>query len=260
MPGVEFVKKIIVFILFLGFIPGLLSASEFTLFEHREFMLKNAPRVNHRLWDKWLNKYVDRYGNVNYQAGLRDKEIIEKYLKQMLSLNPYGISGREQKLVYFINLYNALVVWGVLDNYPVKSVVADFKDGSFFRAGFYLNNRKINLDILEKEMIMDVFKEPLAHFALSHAAKSSPPLKNRAYEAANLKRNLLIQAKSYMQRPEYIRIDKQNKKIYMIEMFQRYKKDFGDLFYFYNKVMATRHEFTDYEIVFTEYDWSLNSQ
>ena len=47
--------------------------------------------------------------------------ILNRYLSSMQRLNPRKYSKAEQK-AYWINLYNALTVKVILDNYPVKSI------------------------------------------------------------------------------------------------------------------------------------------
>ena len=221
--------------------------------------LAAVKTANHALWDSWLRQYVSEDGSVNYSGGKLKSGQIEKYLKTMLSIDPKKLGSRNEKLAYYINLYNAATVYAVLKRIPIKSVMHDIPDSGFFKAGFYLHNKLTSLNDLENKIIRPLFKDARIHFALNCASKSCPKLMNRSFQANTLIRDLNRQTRVYLSNSMYAKYSENENKLYLVELFKWYREDFENLVAFYNK-------FTDssvpesVQIVFTQYDWALNGK
>ncbi|RME89395.1 MAG: DUF547 domain-containing protein, partial [Candidatus Hydrogenedentota bacterium] len=179
-----------------------------------------VKKVDNHLWKKWLRKYVTKTGWVKYSAGKKDISLVKAYTKQLRSINVNGLKNRNEKLAFYINLYNSMTVLGVYQYAHINSVMS--RKG-FFKANFYLVKKKISLDVLENKIIRPKFREPLVHFALNCASYSCPPLRNEPYEGYKLYRQLKEQAKKYMSNPKFVKIDDKEKTLYLIELFKWYK-------------------------------------
>ena len=157
-------------------------------------------------------------------------------------------------------LYNTAVVYGVLKKYPLRSVMK-IKGVRFFQLSFYLNNKRISIDELEKKIILPIFKEPLVHFVLNCASYSCPPLRNRAYTGKKLKSQLVKQTKLYLKNKEFARFDAKNKTLHIIELFKWYKSDLGDARLFYKRYgPGAPKNLNSYKIKFISYNWNLNGK
>ena len=83
--------------------------------------------IDHSQWNKILQTYViDKHSSgVNrfkYAAiTSKDKKNLTRYIKSLEKTDPRAYNRREQK-AYWLNLYNAVTVKLVLDNYPIKSM------------------------------------------------------------------------------------------------------------------------------------------
>ena len=239
--------------------PTVFSKNNKVIFSFNSSSFKKTTQLNHSLWNSWLRKYVNSKGSVNYKSGKKDISKIEKYLRYLLSIDEKLLKNRNKRLAYHLNLYNAMVVYAVIKYYPLKSVMR-IQGVSFFNLSFFYKSKKISIDDLEKKIILPVFKEPLIHFALNCASFSCPVLKNRAYTGNGLKSQLVRQTKIYLKNKAFVRLDQNQKKLYMTELFKWYKKDLGNPKKFYIKYASPKINLDSYNIKFTKYNWSLNGK
>ena len=85
--------------------------------------------ASHAAFTNILQKYVsapDGQGltHFNYgglKANSADKAALDGYIKSLENTNPSSLSPNEQ-IAYYANLYNAVTVQVVTDNYPVTSI------------------------------------------------------------------------------------------------------------------------------------------
>ena len=220
---------------------------------------KVVSKIDNNLWNSWLKKNVSATGFVNYQQGSLQKTLVLHYLKYLLQIDGEQIRPKKEQLAYYINLYNALVVYGVLKYYPIKGVF-QIKNVSFFKLSFYLKNKKITIDRLEKEVILPKFKNPLVHFALNCASYSCPILLNQAYNRKNISSLLIKNTQIYLQDKRFAKLDTKKKILHLVELFQWYKKDFPNIKKFYKKYANVTLNLNNYSISYIPYRWSLNGK
>ena len=168
---------------------------------------------------------------------------------------------RDEKLAFYLNAYNAWVLKGVLDTYPIKSIrdVAPLF-GFFTRSAITVAGQKMSLNKLEKETIIPTFHEPRVHFALNCASRSCPPLRAEPYAAGKLGAQLDEQAAGYVNsNPLGVRPEGDGK-VAVSQIFDWYAKDFapaGGAVAFINKYRREKLA-DDVKVTFQTYDWSLN--
>ena len=215
-------------------------------------------KINHGEWNILLNKYVDADGMVNYPGFIKEKTKFRSYL-QLLSDNiPDDSWGEDEKLAYWINVYNAFTIDLVIRNYPIKSIMDIEKawDIKFIQTGGKTNS----LNEIEHEIIRKQFNEPRIHFALVCAAVSCPPLRNEAYEAGKLEAQLQDQTVKFINDPDKNNIRESAAKV--SQVFNWFKEDFtkeGTLRDYLNKFSKTKLS-PEAKIEFMDYSWELNNQ
>jgi hypothetical protein len=215
-----------------------------------------TDHVDHAAWNTLLQKYVSTDGVVNYEHLQKEEAVIEAYINKLGKNTPEKSWGENEKLAYWINLYNASTVSLILKNYPLKSIreIGDPWDIVFVKAG----GKEYSLNDIEHNIIRKEFNEPRIHFALVCAAKSCPPLLNEAYVADKLDKQLQQQGVKFINNPKKNEIATVNIKI--SKLFDWYKGDFikqGSLIDFLNGFAKTKIS-DDAKIGFMDYDWSLN--
>lgn len=209
--------------------------------------------INHQLFDAQLKKYVNG-GKVNYKAWKKDMTGLQNYLEDITAAKNIEKWSYEEKLIFWINTYNAFTVKLVLDNYPVKSI-KDINGGKPWDKRFIqIGSTFYSLNDIENEIIRKKFGEPRIHFALNCAAKSCPILVNKAFTKENLNTLLESNTKSFINGPENA-ISKD--KLELSSIFDWYGSDFDDLVGFIGKYSTTKPN-TNAKISFKNYNWALN--
>ncbi len=215
-----------------------------------------AAKPNHSRWNNLLQKHVSSSGSVNYKGIVADRSDLESYCEDLAS-NPISPDwSRGEKMAYWINAYNAFTVKLIIDNYPVAKIT-DLENGKpWDKKWIKLGSKTYSLNQIENDILRPEYKEARIHFAVNCAAKSCPPLLNKAWTAQNLEQNFEIQTRAFINNAKYNQVSGENAKLSKI--FDWYGEDFGDLKAFINKYSKTKIG-SEAEIGFMKYNWNLNS-
>ncbi len=139
---------------------------------------------------------------------------------------PERFPTRAHEPAYWINAYNALVLKGVVDGYPVSRVDELGGLDAFFRQRTSLvGGEYLTLAQLENEIIRPQYQNPRMHFALNCAALSCPPLLNHAFTAEGLDSLLDAQTRSFAADPRQVRFDLAGNKLYLSRLLPWYAED-----------------------------------
>jgi len=198
------------------------------------FAEKSEKTINHDDWQYILDKYLvdqtpSKINLFNYQAVAgSNKQKLANYLKHMQSLDPRQYARAVQK-AYWINLYNALTVKLIVDNYPVKSIT---KLGGFFSFGPWddeiitITGQSLSLNDIEHKILRPIFKDNRIHYAVNCASLGCPNLSKTVYTAQNMEQMLETAAKAFVNHPRGVRF--KGSKIIVSSIYHWYKEDFGD--------------------------------
>ena len=218
---------------------------------------------DHSKFDTLLKANVDEHGMVNYSAFNNNKDFGD-YIKSIAETDVSNLS-KEDKLAFYLNAYNATVIKNVLDHLPITSPTD--VDGFFKKIPHKIAGNKITLDKLEYDYVMKI--EPiLVHFGLVCAAFSCPKLPRKAYDGKTVFQQLEKNGKDFLNDPLKNRLDKENKILYLSEIFKWFKKYFEERYGSLQKAAAHFMNENDkkflnenkVEIKFNKYNWKLNSQ
>ena len=222
-----------------------------------------TAKMKHDDWSTLLKEHVTEAGQVNYKGFIKDDSLFNKYLTD-LSTHPTGDNWTEkEKIVYWINAYNAFTVKLILDNYPLKSI-KDISDGlpmisspwdiKFFKIG----NTDFDLNTIEHEILRKKFNEPRIHFAINCASVSCPKLRNEAFTVEQLDTQLEEQAKGFINNPIKNKITE--KKVQLSKIFNWFESDFTKekpLASFLQRYIDMDLP-KDFNVEYLDYDWNLN--
>jgi hypothetical protein len=201
-------------------------------------LTRTAPppgeRVDHRDWTAFLNRYVapDAQGvnRVAYgQVSPADKARLDGYISELQAVDPAALT-RDQQLAYWINMYNAVTVDVILENYPVDSI-RDIKDGPLSigpwnRPLVTVAGQALTLNEIEHRIIRPEFNEPRIHYALNCAAVGCPNLMDRAWQAETLERDFAEAEHAYINDPRGVRFN-DNGGLVLSKIFIWFREDFG---------------------------------
>lgn len=240
-----------------------------------------------------IQAFASSNGKVDYSA-LSSSSAYEDYrqaTRHLQGFNPTTLKSREEKLAFWINLYNALVIDAVIA-FDIKQSVNELP-GFFWKAAYCINGYRFSTFDIEygvlranaghpgipgpqfakddprQQYSLDVL-DPRIHFALVCASRSCPPI--AIYTDESINHQLDLAAQSFINGGG-IEIDRENKEVHLSKIFQWYAPDFGGptlglgnmrpvLEYIASYINSEEDQswLRDgaYKVKFTPYDWTLN--
>jgi hypothetical protein len=238
--------------------------------------------------------YDTARGRVDY-ARLRTGPTYPEYgrcARRLQSFDPAALGSRAERLAFWINLYNALIVDAVIQFGVTRSV--NKAPGFFWRAAYDIGGRRycafdIEYGILRANAPHPVIPDPhfggrdprrrhsleqldpRIHFALVCAARSCPPI--AVYDAAHIDQQLDMAARTFVNHGG-VEIDRAAGEVRLSRIFQWYAPDFGahpfalgDKYPLLKFIATYLTDEAEREYVlrgkpairFQPYDWSLNN-
>ena len=218
------------------------------------------------LHDALFQDRVSEDGLVNYGA-LESDPRFDALLNVVRTTNPDGLPEKD-RLAFWINTYNLLVLEGVVRHYPVESVTKiRILHGFFKRETFLAAGRELTLDDIEHRTLREKFHEPRIHFALVCGAVSCPPLRQEAFRAGRIDEQLEDQARKFFGNSALNRADRDAGTLYLSSILDWFGGDFttdrkalpGLLAgYFPDEDAAWIRSHPEVAVKFLDYDWKLN--
>jgi hypothetical protein len=218
--------------------------------------------------------HVDARGMVDYDAFARAPEF-RRYLDALARVDLAPLPQNE-RLALWINAYNAYTIELINKHEERRSIRNINRTLGFIRGKgpwsepmATVAGHTYTLDQIEHEIIRVRFDEPRIHFALVCAAIGCPPLRREAYTGSRLDAQLEEQARVFLvQSPDKNRIDVQARRAHLSPIFRWFSEDFGRsdaevgqyLARYFTGVERALLRSGRFQIEYTDYDWSLNSQ
>ena len=214
----------------------------------------------HASWDELLSKNVDDNGSVNYLGFKSDSLLLQSYLSKLSDNYPTPSWSNNEKLAYWINVYNAFTVKLIIDNYPVKSIkdIGSVLYGPWDQRIVQLKEYSFTLNHIEHNILRKEFAEPRIHFAIVCASISCPELLNKAYTGHNVREQLDQRAKLFINDTTKNLVA--SKQITISKIFKWFEGDFttnGTVIDYLNLHCAQKIN-NSAEIVYFDYNWGLN--
>ncbi|MFD0963599.1 DUF547 domain-containing protein [Pseudofulvibacter geojedonensis] len=211
--------------------------------------------VDHSVFNKLLQENVSENGNVNYKGFINNKSVFNTYLKTLETNLPEDNWTHNDKLAYWMNVYNAFTIKLIIDNYPTNSIkdIKDAWDARFFKLG----KKWYNLNEVEHKILRKM-GDARIHFGINCASFSCPPILNKAFTAANVDQELDFLAKRFINDTQRNKIS--SDRIQLSKIFQWFGKDFktqGSLIDYLNKYSDIKIN-SNAKKSYLKYNWDLN--
>jgi hypothetical protein len=200
-------------------------------------------------------------GRVDYAAIQRDHlPALKAALDQLSTIDPAQLPQND-RLAFYINLYNASMIKAVLDRGGEKFEPSNEDFKVFKDPVVRLMGKPVSLDTIEHEIIRKQFKDARIHAALVCAAVSCPPLIDKAYRGDTLDKQLDENVNNWLADKSRNVIDDQNKVLKLSSIFKWFAGDFGGQANLARWVSdKIGRDVSGYRVEFLEYDWTLNAQ
>lgn len=246
-----------------------------------------VTQITNKDYQSLLEKYVGDNGKVDYgkwKDNADDVRALDAYLSELTNATPDTrpdlFKAQTDKLSYWINLYNAVVLREIIRRWPVAAVVeAKQGKGFFYDLKFVIGGQEMNLYEIENKIIRARFKDARIHFAINCGSSSCPLLQKDAFDAEKLEGQLESASASFVNDGKNVLVDDAKKQVVMSKIFEWYE---GDFVAFTKARTKTQHagvvdfallyakddlgaklkdaKAKGYKVVFLDYDWTVNKQ
>lgn len=248
------------------------------LFSLSTLQISNAQGsgINYQLYNLVLKEYT-KLGKVKYKELANDSRLAE-IIEQFEKVNPDSIKTLNDKLAFWINVYNSSILKIICDNYPLKNI-NDLNTGIALLSPILgklvwdkkivkINNNDLSLNQIDHTITSSDFKDPRARFAIVYAANGCPPLRDEAYTGEKLSEQLNGQARIFINDTTKNIFNLKTHRAYLSNIFESYEKDFGlskknTLIFLSNFLPKKIREdisanSEQWDINYKNFDWSLN--
>jgi hypothetical protein len=217
-------------------------------------------------WERVLARFVSERGEVDFRGLSRERGDLDAFLDHVARISPRSapelFPGREAKLAYYINAYNALAMFNVIDSGFPERLNSWRKIRFFGLMRFPIGGERMSLYTLENDVIRPLGDERV-HFALNCMVVSCPRLRRVAFTPEKLDRQLDEEARRFFSETRNLRILPDRKLARVSSLLKFYTEDFlvkrATLIAYVN-LYASASIPADFEIEFMEYDWTVNDR
>ena len=181
--------------------------------------------LDHSKWDHLLKSYV-KDGLIDYEGLAKNRALLDDYINELESFPAGAFSqlSRENRMAFWLNLYNANVIRFILDEHPVKSteeIPAFFEVRKIKVIGEFFS-----LNELRDNVLINGFHDERVLTALVSGRMDSPKMMAEAFQGDLLEQQLNETAFQFVSNPSKNLLDPTQKKIYLSPIFQKYSSDF----------------------------------
>ena len=213
-----------------------------------------------------LERYVREDGKVRYGALKKDLGPLGEFVKTIETFDGDRLGSRNARLAWWINVYNALILWSFAKEYPeqrlrLKNSITRYT--YFFRRKFVVGGKERSLADIEDRSLREGFREPRIHFAIVCASASCPWLSRTIYTEANVLEKLEVEAVRYVGQERNVKVDVARRTVTVSQIFEWFQKDFGGseaavLRFLARYVKTARLDEPGWKLKYTPYDWTIN--
>lgn len=217
-------------------------------------------------WTDVLAHHVDARGRVDFSGLAKDRTELDDVVKFIAAIDPSSSPDRfrtpNARMAYYLNAYNALAMYGVLEAGVPKRFGWLGRIRFFMIRKFTMGGRAITLYGLENKVIRPL-GDPRVHFALNCMSVSCPRLQQSSFTTNALDEQLTAAAREFVVEKRNVDVDNGRNELRISAIFKFYIKDFlakaPSIAAYINQYRLPPVP-TDYKIVFDDYDWSINGQ
>ena len=227
-------------------------------------------------WDALLKKYTYditkenvHLTSIKYIFLKNDKQF--KYLIRKLEKFPVNsLKSSNEKLSFWINVYNIMAVKIISDHYPVKSIqdIGTWFDLVWNKNAGIVGGKAYSLNDIEHRILRKM-GDPRIHAAIVCASVSCPDLATFSYKPEDISEQLDNRFKDLLaNKTKGFFVHQTEEVIYISQIFKWFKKDFqqaGGIINILNKYAPAnkmedlKHlESGKYSLRYFDFNWSLN--
>ena len=182
------------------------------------FAAASALAAGQRAADEPLDRILDLYvrdGLVYYRALRAERAALDRYVRSLRDV-PAGFDAwpTGQRIAFWLNSYNALVLRTVLEHYPIRGDSPGYPPdsvrqipGAFEGITHIVAGRELTLDEIESSVLASL-GDPRVFLALGRGAVGSGRLRSEAYSAPHLDEQLAAVVEEFATEPWGVVLDR----------------------------------------------------
>jgi len=185
-------------------------------------------------WRDILDRYTQdgdagltRFDYAGLSASVEDTANLAKYIDHMAAQTPSTFAP-DDAIAYWANLYNALTIQIVAENYPVKSIrkiKSGYRAGPWKRKLVMVEGNELSLDNIEHDILRPTYQTPMVHYMVNCASIGCPNLKTTPWQSATLAADQEAAARAYINSPRGVKLNKG--RLQVSSIYKWFKADFG---------------------------------
>ena len=222
--------------------------------------------VANAAWARVLSRHVDAQGRIDFAGVAREPADLDAFVAYVATvspkLKPAAFPTRGSAIAYYINAYNALAMYDVIQS-GMPPDLDDVKVRFFYRNRLLVGGQRISLYDLENKVIRPL-EEPRVHFALNCMARGCPRLPREPFRTEELGRQLDAAAHEFLNEKRNVDLVDEKRIAYVSMILNWYEPDFlktaSSLATYINRYRSEAPIPAGWEIRFIPYDWTLNAQ
>jgi hypothetical protein len=214
----------------LGSVPARGYAQETPVFAQDRLFTPEADVVDYTMFDGLLKKHV-REGKVDYRAWKKeDMSVFQKYVKDLGECVVADMRSSDQK-AFWINAYNALAIYGVLQNLPdnpwrVKFFSIKKVPGFFDVVTYKVAGENLTLDQIRAKKLVERFQDARIHCVLVVPAVSAPAAQSEVIRGEDVEDTIDYLTKLFLSDFRKNNLNGREGILYLSEIFSWYEGDF----------------------------------
>lgn len=220
----------------------------------------------YQAWGRVLARFVNERGEVDFRALSRERGDLDAFVDHVARISPRSapesFPHREAKLAYYINAYNALAMFNVIDSEFPKRLGWWRKIWFFAVKRFAVGGERMSLYALENDVIRPLGDERV-HFALNCMVVSCPRLPRAAFAPEKLDLQLDNEARRFFAETRNLQVLPDRKLARVSGILKFYTEDFlaksPTLIAYINRYAPAGIP-ENFAIEFIEYDWTVNDR
>jgi hypothetical protein len=215
-------------------------------------------------WTKVLTRHVDDSGRIDFDSLRRNHADLDLVVAFVAAVDPITqprqFPDEYSRLAFYINAYNALAMYGIVQAGVPESLGGLRKFTFFYLRTFVVGGKSISLSKFENDVIRPLGDERI-HFALNCMVVSCPRLPRVAFSAAALDGQLDTAARTFIEDSRNVWIEHAKREVWLSAIFDFYTADFlahaPSLIAYINRYRAAQVP-TDFKVRFLEHHRTVN--
>lgn len=216
------------------------------------------------VYNQILNKYVHD-GLVNYK-GLSESAELNKAVDELAGISPEHFADNNQKLAFWINTYNLLILKSVVNHYPLKERSPLIRDLSLRK--FVVGGQSIATDDIRTTKIYPLIdlKEPRSIFLTCGGALGYPKLLNHVISKETMDADMTESTNEFINRPGNLIYREGSGTLFISQFFKWNEALFSPTPFVYVNNLLPKQKRVDFDDYHTKtsylglFNWTLNEE